>query len=124
MTLPEIENIRQLLSRAKFGPLKCDNYFPAEIYEDTPTGLAKAIEVRGWGWLQKREDGEQMQDARGRLVQAALDALPRLLAIVEAAQAVSSLQGHPCGFGTPAHRAFLVLDNALAALSPRPSTEE
>lgn len=111
MTDP-IQHLRELMSKAKFGALSCDNYFPSEIFEKTATGPAKAVEIRGWGWLQKQEDGEQMQDARGRLVCELLNLAPQLLEVVDRVKTYERFHGDPVA----GYVAQCALFDALAAL--------
>lgn len=45
-------------------------------------GRCMVAQVRGWGHLQYRPDGEEMQDANGRLIAAAPDLLAALRDLV------------------------------------------
>jgi hypothetical protein len=53
-----------------------------------PGDYSKLIaDIRGWGWLQKLENGAEVQDANGRLIAAAPtqhEALTKLVGVVEA----------------------------------------
>jgi hypothetical protein len=121
-----IEHLRELMSKARFAPLKSNAYFPTEIFEESPFGSSLAIQIRGWGMLQKQEDGAETQDARGKLVAHALNNLPALLAVVEAAQARSDFFRHKAEHLTEAELLAgeidhdIAIEEALAKLTTPP----
>lgn len=60
-------------------------------------------DVRGWGALQYREDGEEMQDANGRLIAAApelYEALYDLLTYAQEDEAFCDRAGDPGRYAT------------------------
>jgi hypothetical protein len=117
MTSP-LQRLAELHASAKFGPLTCDNYFPSEIFEQTANGPAKAIEIRGWGWLQKQEDGEQVQDARGRLVHAALANLPALLECANLCQIMATSLANAERYEAIGEFRMQIADDMAEALKP------
>jgi hypothetical protein len=66
------------------GPWSCDEYGniagpPIEGGATMKPATFTVAQVRGWGHLQYRKDGAEMQDANGRLIAAA----PELLAALK-----------------------------------------
>jgi len=80
-----LDRLAELLAKADLGAL---HYVDAGtmIFEDAKSCTRPAFDVRGWGWLKELADGHAIQDARGELLAAALNALPALLEIARGAQ--------------------------------------
>ena len=79
-----LDHLAELMAKSAMGALHYDNA-GTTIFEDSTSGPQPTFDVRGWGWLQKLPNGEDIQDARGELVAVVINALPALLEVAKAA---------------------------------------
>lgn len=75
-----ISKLRAQLAGATARPWRVD---PNDV--SIHSGDMKVADIRGWGWLQKKPNGAAEMDANAELIASAVNALPKLLAVAEAA---------------------------------------
>ena len=119
MTLAEIiAEVRRLDREATPGPWELD---PMAEFVLADGGQMNVLEVRGWGYLKRTLDNtnaDAVQRANGELAAFARTALPRLLAVAEAAmEMVNAENDFHAFYGFTGADTKRVLERRLAAFA-------